>query len=141
MVFDGNHMQALLLCSFFLISRAAGLPAPSPADPAPSFSVELGRNPNYAPDGLAAYTSALLKWGIDLPEHLATAVSMKGSGGWSAFSQNHAAKSLLVLACPETVTAAGPPISLLAPSLLTMLLQLVVFLRSTKPTIASGSVR
>lgn len=46
-----------------------------------SVSLELTRNPNYVPNGPAAYAHALKKWGADVPSELTNSLAvMKGNG-------------------------------------------------------------
>lgn len=46
-----------------------------------SVSIDLTRNPDYVPNGPAAYARALKKWGAEVPSELVNSLAvMKGNG-------------------------------------------------------------
>jgi hypothetical protein len=63
-----------------------------------SVTLDLQRNPDYAPNGPAAYARALQKWGADVPGELADSLAvMRGDG--ALFSLSFSLPPFILVVC------------------------------------------
>ena len=82
--------RLLLTYLFFALTGASPL---TPSDGPGKISIKAVWNPNYRPNGLAAYAKALSKWGGDVPAGLAKYASNKGQSTSSVRPQNFTANT------------------------------------------------